>query len=160
MRTLHVAIGRSIEGYPTRKAAIAAAKSHPHQQKTRADSALLVDRFFVGGHCSHSHWCLEFTGSLWLNITCWNDEVRWEVTHEPPAFASSVEQFRLRWPSGEEILIDPETLLADRVGAEFWQLWVNELGLLVYLRGKRILWFDTVRHVEDGTCILLVSEDD
>ena len=160
MIVLPVDIGRPIEGYSSAEAAIAAAKGHPQQQRARADGALLAGQSFVGGRWSYSRWCLEFTGSLWVDITCRNDEVDWRVTHEAPAFEASSEPFALRWPSGAESVIDPAKLFADRVGAEFWQFWVNEVGFYVYLRRKLILCFHAVRRVEDGSCIFSVSEDD
>ena len=160
MNILPVDIGRPIDGYSSAEAAIAAAQGHRQQQRARADGALLAGQSFVGGRCSYSRWCLEFSGSLWLDITCRNDEVDWRLGHEAPTFEDSSDPFALRWPSGAESVIDPAKLFANRVGAEFWQLWVNEVGFYVYLRRKLILRFHAVRRVDDGTCIHSVSEDD
>ena len=137
-----------------------AAKRHPQQERARADGALLSGQSFVGGYASYSRWSLEFTGSLWVDITARDHEVEWRVTHEPPVFVHSSEPYALRWPSGDESVIDPTKLFADRVNAPFWQLWVNECGFFVYLRRKLILCFHAERHGEDGTSILYVCEDD
>jgi hypothetical protein len=160
MIVLPVEIGRPIEGYSSFDAAIAAAKGHPKQRKARADGAVLAGHSFVGGRASYSRWCLEFTGASWLDIASRDDEVEWRVTHEPPTFQYVSEPYALRWRSGEESVIDPATIFAGRAGAPFWQLWVNDVGFYVYLRGKLILCFHSVRRIENGTCVLSVFEDD
>jgi hypothetical protein len=160
MIVLPVKIGRPLKGYSSIEAAIAAAKQHPRQHKARADGALLVGQSFVGGRAGFSRWSLEFTGSLWVDITSRDDEVDWRVTHKPPIFGHVTEPYALRWPSGQDELIDPAKLFASRVDARFWQLWVNEVGFYVYLNHKLILCFHSVRRAEDGTCVLAVYEDD
>ena len=107
-----------------------------------------------------TRWCLEFTGSMWIDIISQDDEVKWQLTQESPAFEHDSNPYSLRWPSGETSLINPAKLFADRVGTRFWQLWVNDLGLYVYLHRKLILCFHSLRHVEDGSCVLSVFEDD
>ncbi|MGF1633887.1 MAG: hypothetical protein ACFCVE_08575 [Phycisphaerae bacterium] len=160
MIVIPVDIGRPIKGYSSAEAAIAAAKGHPRQEKAQADEELLAGQLFVGGRASFSRWCLEFTGSLWVDIIAQDDEVDWRVTHEAPVFEHLSEPYTLRWPSGADPVTDPARMFADRAGAPFWQLWVNELGFYVYLRRKLILCFHPVRRVDDGSCVLSVFEDD
>jgi hypothetical protein len=160
MIILPVEIRRPVEAYSSAGAAIAAAKGHPQQRKARADGTMLAGQSFVGGRASYSRWFLEFTGSLWVDIAARDDQVEWRVTHEPPVFEHSSEPYALRWPSGDNSATDPAKLFADRVGAPFWQLWVNEGGFYVYLRRKLILCFHAVRRVEDGASVLCVCEDD
>ncbi|MEZ6143023.1 MAG: hypothetical protein R3B84_20860 [Zavarzinella sp.] len=162
MIVLPVDIGRPIEGYSSFNAAIASAKAHPRQGKARADGEMLASQSFVGGRASYSRWCLEFTGSLWIDIVAQNDEVEWRVTREGPVFEYLSEPYALRWPSGAESVTNPARIFADRVGAPFWQLWVNEIGFYVYVRRKLILCFHPVRRVDsidNGSCVLSVFED-
>src|SRR4051812_35619918 len=128
MNVLQVEIGRPIEGYSSAAGAIAAAKGHLQQSKARADGELLEGQTFVGGRASYSRWCLEFTGPWYVDIISHNDQVEWRVTQEPPSFDSLSETYALRWPSHVESTINPAALFANRAGAEFWQLWVNEGG--------------------------------
>jgi hypothetical protein len=160
MNVLRVDIGRPINGYSSAAGAIAAAKGHPRQPKARADGTLLDGQNFVTGRASYSRWCLEFTGPWYVDIECHEDEVEWSVTRNPPVFEGLSEAYALRWPSGHESTIDPTALFASRAGAEFWQLWVNEAGIYVYLRRKPILCFHAVRSVDDRSCILAVCDDD
>lgn len=160
MIVLPVDIGRPIEGYLSFDAAIAAAKWHPRQEKARADGEMLAGQSFVGGRASFSRWSLEFTGLMWVDIVAQNDEVEWRVTREAPEFEYLPEPYALRWPSGAEPVTDPTRMFADRVGAPFWQLWVNEVGFYVYVRRKPILCFHPVRRVDDGRWVLSVFEDD
>lgn len=160
MNILQIDNGRPITGYSSAAEAIAAAKGNPRQPKAQADGALLAGQLFLAGRASYSQWCLEFTGPWYVDITCRNYDVQWRVTKEPPSFEDLSETYALRWPSGIESKIDPSALFANRAGAEFWQLWVNEAGFYVYLRQKLILNFHTVRRVDDGSCVLAVCEDD
>jgi hypothetical protein len=160
MNVPRVDIGRPIIGYSSAAGAIAAAKGHPRQSKARADGTLLEGQTFVGGRASYARWCLEFSGPWYVDIACGNDRVEWRVTQERSSFDSLSEAYALRWPSGIESTIDPLALFASRAGADFWQLWVNEVGLYVYLHRKLILCFHAVRSVEDRSCILAVYEDD
>jgi hypothetical protein len=160
MKVLQVDIGRPIKGYSSAAEAIAAAKGNPRQPKAQEDGKLLAGQTFVGGRATYSRWCLEFTGSWYVDIECRNDIVEWSVTQNPPVFEDLSKAYALRWPSGAESRIDPPALFASRAGAEFWQLWVNEAGFHFYLRRKLILVFHAVRSVVDRSCILAVCEDD
>src|SRR4051794_33057507 len=159
MNVLSVEIARAINGYPTAAAAIAATKADSRQPNARSDGAQFAGHTFVGGRWSYARWCLEFSGPLWVDITCRDDEVDWRVVHDLPEFEPLAGQLAMRWPSGEESVIDPQKLFAERVGAEFWQFWVNESGFYVYLRRKLILCFHAVRDVQSGQCVLAVAED-
>jgi hypothetical protein len=160
MIILPVDIAGPVEGHSSSEAAIAAAKAHPQQWKTREYGALLAGQTFVGGRASFTRWCLEFTGSFWIDIRIQNDEVHWQLTRDPPAFQQVSAPYALRWPSGDECVTDPVNILATRVGAPFWQLWADDAGFYVYLHQKLILCFHSVRRIDDGTCILSVFEDD
>lgn len=160
MTVLPVDIGRPVKGYPSAELAIAAATGHTRQGKARADGELLDGQSLVGGRASYGRWCLEFTDSLWIDIAARNDEVEWRVTRDAPAFTSVSEPYAMRWPSGDESVIDPARVFADRAGGPFWQLWVNEGGLCVYVRRKAILCFHSARRVDDRDCVLSVFEED
>jgi hypothetical protein len=159
MNVLQIDAGRPIKGYSSAAEAIAAAKGNPRQPKAREDGKLLAGQTFVGGRATYSRWCLEFTGSWYVDIEC-HGEVEWSVTQKRPDFVGLSETYALRWPSGTESTIDPSALFASRAGADFWQLWVNEGGFYVYLRRKLILCFHAVRSVDDRSCILAVCEDE
>ena len=154
-----VDVRRRIKGYPSALAALAAAKAHPLQGKARSDGAMLAGQSFLEGRASSSRWCIAFTGSLWLDVEAADDAVAWRVTREPPVFEAQSEPYTLRWPSGRDSVIDPAKLSSDRVGASFWQLWVNEGGFYVYLRHKLILCFHAVRRTDNNECTLAVHED-
>lgn len=160
MTRFDVDFGLPIKGYSSPEAAIAAAKQHPMQQQARSDGMRLAGQRCVSGRCGQARWCLEFTGPLWLDIACRNGGVEWSAVEHAPAVDSIPGSISFRWPSGAMSVVDPERLFADRAGAEFWQLWVNEIGFYVYLRRHRILWFRAVQRIDADDEVLYVCEDD
>jgi hypothetical protein len=101
MNVLHVHTG-PIKGYSSAAGAIAAAKVHPRQPNARADGTLLQHQTFVTGRASYSRWCLEFTGSWYVDVECRDDEVEWNVTQTPPAFEDLSEAYVLRCRQAEK----------------------------------------------------------
>ena len=160
MRRFQVEPGRFIEGYSSFIEAINAAIAHPEQRKAAATGKLLDGPKLVGGWGNPSHWCLEFEGSLWVEIAAQGDRVDWHVVHEAPAGARPTESYALQWSTGMESMIDPAKLVTARIGAQFWRFWVNEFGLWVYLRRKLTLNFLAVRSIDDGSSLLSVHEED
>lgn len=154
-----VKVGRPTQSYKSFEAAITAATNHPLQSRAKADGKRFSGRQFVGGRASLTRWSLEFTGPLWIDIWAEADEVKWEVLESPMAFESIGEPIPLLWTSDLRSVTDPARLVADRVGADFWQFFVNDHGFFVYLRRKLILYFHTVRREDDESCILYVGEE-
>jgi hypothetical protein len=56
--------------------------------------------------------------------------------------------------------MDCSELIQKRRGARFWQLFVNEIGLWVYLHGHLILCFNAIQRTDTGESILYVWEND
>lgn len=122
-----------IEGHDTPEAAIEAAKNHRSPAKTRADGAALAGSRFVDAWRGADQWVLEFSGGLWLRVFAdptapVDPRVGWAVERERPAVTADPEPVVFEWPWGRKAQPDPAALAAGRRGAEFWQLWVDELG--------------------------------
>jgi hypothetical protein len=158
MDIISVTIGKPVVGYRSAAEALNGAANNPRQPRAKADGALLAGRQFIGGQGSSVRWGLEFTGHRWLDITCENDEVVWNIVDSPPVF-SSADEYLLRWPSGAQSVIDAKRWLSVRADAEFSRLWVNEMSFYVYLRNKPILCFTAVRDAEAATGVLAVCEE-
>jgi hypothetical protein len=65
-----------------------------------------------------------------------------------------------RWERAGDHCMDCSALVAKRRGTEFQRLFVNEMGLLVYLRGQLIWQFAVVRRTDTDRPILYVFEGD
>lgn len=146
--------------YDTFEGAIAGAKRHPKQAKAMRDGDLLAGHHFVNARCNLRQWVLEFSGSIWLRVFAESEDVDWQVTDELPVIDAVAEPIVFEWQNGEKSTVDCRELAAQRRWADFWQLWVNETGLFVYLRRKLILCFHTVKRRDTGEMLLFVCEDD
>jgi len=161
-----------IAGYPlertyrTAKAAIEGAKNNPRQPKARADSARLAGATVVDACWTDTEFIVRFSNAMFLHIWVYPGQVQWKITDTQPDIAGSQVQrvgaapMIFRWERAGDGCVDCSALVAKRRGAEFQQLFVNEFGLLVYLRGQLIWQFGVVRRTDTGQPILYVCEGD
>jgi hypothetical protein len=151
--------------YKTAQAAIAGARNNPRQPKAKADSAKLAGTSVVDAWWTHTQFAIRFSNGHILHIWVSPGRVEWEVTDVPPVIGESETQrigskpIRYRCgPGAREVSQDWSALTARRRGAEFERLWLNEGGLLVYLRGRLIWFFAVVRRTDLDQPILWVEE--
>ena len=153
--------------YSSAEAAIAGAKAHPLQTQAKADSKRLEGTRLLDGYWTFKDFVLQFSNAKWLHIFTERSRVRWRVTETAPVFDEAVvEQVGappvvIAW-GGElgDRPMDRSALVTQRGGTAFWNLWVNEGGLLVYTRGHPILYFHVLCRTDTGEDILFVDEDD
>jgi hypothetical protein len=110
---------------------------------------------------------LRFSNECSLRIHINAPEVIWDVAESvPPLECLDVERVGspsvlCQWrPGVGDHVMDRSALVSKRRGSVFKQLFVNEMGLLVYFRGHAILWFCAVRHAKSKEPLLYVTEGD
>jgi hypothetical protein len=150
----------TITGYSTAKEAIQAAAKNPLRPKALEDSAILYGRRFVGAACDQRRWLIEFSGPMWLEVSVGPAGVDWAVSLQTLPLEPIVSPIKFEWRSGQVSTMDCNALSEPRLGADFWQLWVTELGLLLYLRGLPILNFHAVERRDTGELMLFVCDGD
>ena len=166
MRTIFVETYPLKKTYKTAEAAIEGAKSNPLQPKARADSERLSGTTVVDVCWTDTHFVIRFSNERFLHIWACPEEVRWEVIEHPPAVTENevqrvgAEPIVYRWQRIGDRAHDCSALTAKRRGAEFQRLFINEGGLLVYLRGHSIWHFGAIRRTDLDQPILLVDEMD
>lgn len=163
-----------VKGFPIRQAydsfeaAIAAANTHCMQPQARADSARLKGTHFIDAYWNDANHWLRFSNGRVLHVTVDREVVRWVVmesvvAEDMPACIERVgaQPVLLDWSGtvGKRPM-NCSALIASRRGAEFQQLFVNELGLWVYLRGHLILWYMSIQRTDTLESLLYVSESD
>jgi hypothetical protein len=154
----HVPLDFDSPGYETPEEAIAAGLAHPLQAKAREVASHLLGRNFVRLEGSPEQWLVEFSDSVWLRVYLDGKRVGWSVGWDRPD-APAVGPFALQFDGGGRVEVDPEALSDARRGAAFRQLWVDELGFYVYLRGNLILSFSPVRRRDNGQVLLYPYEE-
>jgi hypothetical protein len=159
-----------IVGYSSAAAAIDAAVRHPLQAKAGAETAKLTGATVAYAYWTDTDHVIRFSNGSLLHVFPTGTEVNWAVTDQMPALDEmEVESIGappviLRWPttakySMGEFTMDRGSLAAARIGREFAELFVNELGLLVYCH-KVLIWrFTAMRDTGQGRTILKVWED-
>jgi hypothetical protein len=159
LQTFSIEAARPIKGYSKPDEAIAAGPRHPKNIKAQLDAIRLQGQTLVGVRWSASRWALEFTGALWLDIHCHDEQVEWDIVLQLPQFDEMNEPMNPRWPSGNEYIIDPATLIAPRIGAAFRGFFAADWGLNVYLQGRLYLSFHAMRRIDDGSSMLFIAEE-
>jgi len=109
---------------------------------------------------------LRFSSGLALHVYLEDDVVAWGVGERPDDLDEAALQrvgsppVLCRWPAaaGDHVM-DRSALISKRRGSVLEELFVNELGLLVYCRGHLILWFQAVLRTDLGQSFLWVTED-
>jgi hypothetical protein len=153
--------------FDTIEAAVAHAMSHPRLPEARRDAARLKDSVFVDACWTLSEWVIRFDCDLSLCVWVEHADVRWAL--RPSSTVLVGEEFQrvgsapvmLDWGgTGGLSEMDCSALVAKRRGARFKDLFFNEFGLFVYLRGHLILQLSPVERVADGRGILYILEDD
>jgi hypothetical protein len=149
--------------YSTPEAAIAGAMSHPQQPQARAVTELLHSSQFIDAAWNDTNFYLRFSNANILQVFLDNDQVDWRVREDFELTTHlkrvSAEPLILDW--GGKIgcrLVDYSGLIASRRGTDFHRLFVNESGLLLYLRGHDILHFGRVKNILTGSAMLYLGE--
>lgn len=158
MDPIRVLLGPDPTSYDTATKAIEAVKRSPRQPRAKSDGLLLAGRKFLGGRWSLSHWSLAFSGGVWLDLVASNYEVTWEVRYSRPAFERQSEPYFILWPSSEVTQLSPDDLFADRIEAEFWQLYVIDRGLGIYFRRRKSLHLQAIANADNGESLFCAYE--
>jgi hypothetical protein len=129
----------------------------------------LAGAILVDGCWTLGEWRLRFSNDLSLRIWIPGTEVRWSLAEQLPELPEpkinrvGAPPIRLWFPhstSVSECAMDCSALLAKRRGAEFQNLFVNDMALYVYFRSQLVLQFMANYRLDDGSNLLYVSEDD
>jgi hypothetical protein len=166
MRTIPVETYPLKKTYKTAEAAIEGAKNNPLQPMARADSDRLTGTSVVDACWTDTDFVIRFSNERFLHIWTCLEEVQWEVLECPPVLNKNevqrvgAEPVVYCWQRLGDRVHDSSALTAKRRGAEFQRLFVNEGGLLVYLRGHLIWHFAAIRRTDLDQPILLVDEMD
>lgn len=150
--------------YKTAEAAIAGARNHPLQPQATSDAALLAESTLVDAFWTCSEHVLRFSNGRWLHVFLDDRRVRWSVSEAEPSIDGLIARVGsppvvLDW--GNEIgqkTMECSSLIAARRGKEFNRLWVNEGGVLVYLKGCLTLCFHPIFADDTGEDMLYVTE--
>jgi hypothetical protein len=150
----------TITGYSSPEEAIRAATLHPRQPQAREASGVLLGRHLVAARWDLQSWVIEFSGSVWLRVSVGVDGVDWAVEPTPSALQPASEPVAFDWGNRLVAEMDSRILVEPRRGAEFWQLWMNEAGLWLYLRKQPILAFHVVERRDTGEVLLFACDSD
>jgi hypothetical protein len=153
--------------YSTWGKAIQGAINHPLQAQAQTDGQSLSGTYLIDGYWTPSEFVLRFSNEINLHTFVENGLVRWTLSSSPPNL-NGIEVERVGAPAiildwggvvGESEM-DRSALLVKRRGAEFSRLWINEGGLLVYLRRHPILWFQAIYRTDTREDMLFVTEEE
>jgi hypothetical protein len=153
--------------YATWDKAIQDAIDHPLQAQAQADGQSLSSTYLIDGYWTSCDFVLRFSNEIHLHTFVQNGLVRWMLSLSPPNL-NGIEVERVGAPAivldwggavGESPM-DRSAMLVKRRGAEFSRLWVNEGGLLVYLRRQPILWFHAIYRTDTREDMLFVTEEE
>lgn len=153
--------------WPELQAAVSHAFSHPLLSLARLDAERLAGARLTDAFWTLREWTLLFDNDLELRVWPEEPEVRWRLApcgESPLSGAVSrvgTPPVALHWLQWQEVReMDCTGLVAERLGASFRDLFVNDGGLFVYFRDHLILCFGAVRCETDGRSMLYVYEDD
>ena len=154
-----------LKTYDSFRAAIDGANRHPLQQQAVSDTERLAGSSLANAWWSDSEFLLVFSSGQNLLVYLQSPEVQWKLYDSKPSVTLphtiGATPQTLRWPRDVgDHLMDCSELIEKRVGGEFTHLFVNEMGLWVYMRSHLILGFSAIRRTDTGQCILHVWEDD
>jgi len=169
MRIIPVESCPQKKAYESFEAAIEGAQNNPLQPRARADSERLIGATVVDAYWTDRQFVVRFSNEQFLHIWACPEELKWEVTKFAPVIPErdvrriGDEPVVHRWRPGPALgdhVQDCSALVAKRRGAEFQQLFVNQFGLWVYLRGHLVWHFGAIRRTDLDQPILAVCEDD
>jgi hypothetical protein len=147
MRPFRVNAGPPPISYSSFEAAVDGAKRHPTQAYAQRCADLLAgDTRVTGGTWYRTQCVVSFSNGRVLRVSAGGFALHWEVLEqaEPPA-GRPYKPIELIWNTELRAPFDPVALLAQITGSQFVDLFVNELGLLLYTSGNPILWFHAVQ---------------
>lgn len=160
----------SVEPYPPLRsydsinAAIEGAHNHPLQQRAMDDSQRLAGTSLLDAIWTERDFGLRFSNRLHLHVFARGRRVQWSIQHdldieEPQRVGAS--PILLQWPDDvSDYVMDCSSMIAHRRGCRFTRLFVNEMGLWLYLHRRMILHFSAVRRTDTGEYILCVTESE
>lgn len=163
MNSIPVKPCRAIISHGSIREAIDFANSHPLQSQAKADSDLLAGAKLEEAFWTATEFVFRFSNGKNLHVYLQNGYVHWRVCAELPVVANRLtigaEAVVFRWP-GEvgDHPMDCSDMIKRRINSEFRKLFVNDLGLLVYLKNVLILYISVVERTDNGAQILHVSE--
>lgn len=152
--------------YKTAEAAIAGAENHPLQPEARSGTCLLEGSSLVDAFWTDSAFAIKFSNGKWLHVFMEEHRPRWSIVGVEPCLGKVVKRVGapavlLDWgrEAGPSVM-DRSKLISQRRGKDFWMLFVNECGLLVYVKRMLILVFHPVFRTDTCEDMLYVAEYD
>ena len=160
-----------VEPYPLSKtyrslgSAIRGSNIHPRQRQSLSDTEQLAGASLANAWWSDSDFVLSFSCGQYLHIYVKALEVGWKLLETKPAIVAprtiGATPLTLRWPRDVgDLPMDCSRLIVKRIGRQLTRLFVNEMGLWVYMESHRILVFSALKRTDTGQSILHVCEDE
>ena len=155
MQTILVDSGPPPISYRTFEEAVSGAEKHTAQEHARACASELSGARVVSGTWQRAACEIEFSNGRLLLVQANQFAVSWAVsafrTIQPGPGPAAAE---LVWSTEIRCVFEPDSFLPRIVGADFDQLFVNEVGLLLYTAGNPILWFRAFQNRESHEDLL------
>lgn len=152
--------------YDSFEAAIKGAKNHPLQKQAQSDGQQLTGTSIIDGYWTNRDCVIRFSNERWLHVFTQDGFVRWAIadslpsTNLPQLDSIGAAPIVLDWGGTiGESPFDRLAIIANRRGAMFSQLWINEGGLLLYTHGQSELWFHAVYRTDTNEDLLFAFED-
>ncbi len=167
MIAIPVDVRKRMIDFGTPEEAIEACRNNPLSERVRSDSERLSGTTIEDGYWTEKDFAIKFSNGLWIHVYVETDTVKWVITDRRPALGSlgfeeiGADPVLLLWEgTGESSVLDRSSLLAQRIGKEFSDLFLNDIGLYLYTKKQRILTFNAIFRRDTGGEMLLVDEDD
>jgi hypothetical protein len=121
----------------------------------------------TGGYWTDRDFVIACSTGRFLHISAGEADVAWEVIAAAPTLVDHpIQQIgappeMLEWgPPVGLAQLDRSRLLKERINASIERLWVNEMGLWVFVRGFPALGFSAIVRNDTGEVFLFVVEDE
>lgn len=160
-----------VEPFPISKtynspwAAVAGAHRHPLQKQALSDTERLAGSSLVDASWSESDFVMTFSNGRFLHVYLEGSELRWQVLGSKPCIevplTIGAPPKKLLWPRDVGVHeMDCSKLIESRIGHRFTRLFVNRMGLWVYLKSHLILVFGPILRTDTRQSWLHVSESE
>lgn len=161
MRRIQIELGPPPRSYRAFADAVSGAEQHPLQHRARDAGVLLDGAEVVAAKWSNDACDINFTNGLVLRVKARDFQLEWQVrTTDSQLTELAYDPVELIWNPELETVFDPCSLLARISGAKFANLFINEMGLLLYTSGNPILWFHAYRNRESSADFLFATFED
>ena len=158
MQIVHIDSGPRPRSYGTFSKAISGANCHPLQEEARRATVKLS-----GSTVSEIVWTSDscqvaFSNGSSLQIRAHDFALEWDIrSPNSTKIAEPYPPVQVVWKSASTMEFDPDSQFSCIRNTQFLQLFVNDVGLLLYTAGNPILWFHAYRARQRGDDFLFAA---